>query len=316
MITLAASGSPLRTAHYLHHKDTVAATKSLVEEAGDCCYCSCDTVIPALVNLSDTSNKFENDYFSWILKVPANNTVVATLTKVDTGAEYTITNNDFGTLYAVDSLKDNVWGLIIQWRKVAALHGYGNYQLNIQVSNVVPAVIFDKDYPVFCVMPYTCESAHGTVRIETYNTGYIEGGFDYRNLNFGGPPNAHQYGVLKGWGQQIRWYGRLDIVNHPTEIDNIYDNYRDLKQVQTQIEDEYNLRLDFIKTDISKQIIKDNFLADFILLSDYNADNVDDYKNVKVSLLSVGEPQPFRNKTILYNIKFVSFRQNNLKRHY
>ncbi len=317
MIILPAGGSPLRTEHYMHHRDTVQATNSLVEEGGgiDCCFCSCDTVIPAFVYLTDTADKLKNDFFQWILKVPQNNTVVATLTKVDTGVEYVITNNDFGNLYAVDALKDNVWGLVIQWRKVVQLHGFGNYQLNITVSNVIPNEIFNKDYPVFCVMPYSCESAHGTIRMETYQSGYIEGGFDYRNLNFGGPPNTQQANIQTGWGQQIRWYGRFWRLKPVVQTDNLYDNNRNLSQVQTQIEPAYQLRLEFIKADISDQVIYDNMLADYILMSDYNADAVKDYKNVKVSLEDIIDTEPFLNKTELYNIKFVPYKQNNLKRH-
>jgi len=165
-------------------------------------------------------------------------------------------------------------------------------------------------------MPYTCDAAHGTVRIETYNSGYIEGGFDYRNLSYGGVPGTHEYGKPKGWGQQIRWYGRLTNTNIPVQIDNLSDNYRNLLQVQTMLSNEWNLRLDFIQSDISDQMIYDNLLADYILLSDYNANNVKDYKNLKVSLLNVENPESFLNKSQNFNIKFVDYKQNLLKRFY
>jgi len=316
MITLAATGATLRTAKYLHTRDVVKATSSLVQEVGDCCFCSCESVIPAFVYTDDVSDKTKNDWYSWIMKIPANATVEITLTDLDTETEYSITDNTYGNFYDVDELKDNVFGLIIQWYKVVQLYGYGDYSVNIVVKNAATNTIFDKTYPTFHVMPYTCEAVHGTVRIETYNSGYIEGGFDYRDLDYGGVPGTIEYGKPKGWGQQIRWYGRLSVPNIPTQIDNLSDNYRNLLQVQTMIYNEWNLRLDFIQSDVSDQMIYDNLLADYILLSDYNANNVKKYSNVKVSLLSVENTESFLNKSQNFNIKFVDYKQNLLKRFY
>jgi hypothetical protein len=189
--------------------------------------------------------------------------------------------------------------------------------MNISVSNATPTLIFTKDYPKFKLMPYSCANAHGTVRVESFNSGYIEGGFDYRNMIILNPyPTGVSIKGIEGWIQQIRYYGKLSISAIPVETDNIFDGYRNLKQVQTQIKNEYNLRIDFIKTDLSEQIIYDNLLADYILLNDYNANNVKDYREVKVSLLSVDPPESFKNRTNLFNIKFVDYLQNLLKRHY
>jgi len=316
MIIIAASGATLRTNHYIHHRDQVVATSSMLSNVDtDCCFCSCESVIPAFAYLDDEDNADKNDIYSWILKVPDNCTVVATLTNLDTGTEYVITDQTYGNFYDVNELKDNVWGFVIHWVKVADLIGFGNYQLNIETSNATPTVLSSTDSPKFQLMPYTCESAHNTVRIQTVNTGYIEGGFDYRGIIILNPFGGLIKGI-EGWVKQVRWWGRIDVIAHPVQIDNLSDNYRNLLQVQTQIETEYNLRLEFIPTDVSNQIIYDYLLSDYLLISDYNANNIDSYKNKKVSLLNIDNPQPFLNKTVLYNIKFVNFTQNNLKRFY
>jgi len=279
MIVIAATGTTDRTAHHLHTKRQVLAVKSLLETAGDCCWCTCDTIIPAFAYLDDETDRFRNDYFSWLIKVPTNCTVTGTLTNLDTGTDYVITDNTYGLLYGVDVLKDNVWGFIIKWSSVADGIDFGNYKFNITVEDGSSNELYNKDVNKFRLMPYTCDNAHGTVRIETWNTGYIEGGFDYRNITI-----DNQFGGLvrgfAGWFQQIRWYGKLNITAHPTNIDNIYDNYRDLKQVQTQIQNEWNLRLDFIPMNIGSKVIYDNLLGDYLYLSDYNANNVDDYNQV------------------------------------
>lgn len=316
MITIAASGVTLRTNHYIHHKDTVQATTSLVSEGGDCCWCSCDTIIPAFADLDNPTDKAKNDFFSWILKLPLNATITATLTNLDSDTDYVITDNTLGRLFATGVLKTQVWGFIVDWYKVANTHGFGNYQMNLTVENGASQEIFNKDYPKFQLLPYSCQAAHNTVRIESHNSGYIEGGFDYRGIDITDNAGGIKATPEVYWKQQIRWWGRLDIINHPVQTDNIYDNYRNLEQVQTQIEDEYNLRLEFIKTDVSKQIIYDNLLADYVLINDYNANSVDTYRDVKLSLSSIDNPQPFKNRTLLYNIKFVNYKQNRLKRHY
>lgn len=316
MITIAPTGSNLRTQRYLHTLSTVQATKSLNSLTDDCCWCSCVSEIPVFAYLTDVSDNEKNDWSSFIWKLPSNATAVLTLTNLDTETDYVINSTTYGEFYAVDALKNNVLGVIIEWHKVANVIGFGNYQLNLTVTSAALTEILNKDYPRYRLMPYTCDNAHGTVRIETYNTGYIEGGFDYRNLDFGYAPGTVPYGVLPGWGQQIRFYGKLENTAIPVQIDNIFDNKRNLNQVQTQIHNEWNLRLQFINSDVSDQIIYDNLLADYVLVSDYNANNVKDYKNIKVSLLSVETPQPFLNKTSLFNIKFVDYTQNLLKRHY
>jgi hypothetical protein len=315
MIIIASSGSTARTSRYIHHKDTVYATRSLVLESGDCCFCTCDSIIPQFAYLDDENDTLKNDWFSWIIKIPLNCTVEGTLTNLDSETDYLITNQTYGDFYDVDELKDNVWAFRVRWHKVADLLGFGNYKFNITVKDVSNNIIFDKDYPKFDLKPYSCDSAHNTIRIETLNTGYIEGGFDYRGIT---TTTTGGFGAtsVKGWAQQVRWYGRIEVTGHPTQIDNLTDNYRNLLQVQTQIQNEYNLRLEFITTNISNQIIFDYLLSDYILISDYNANNVDEYKNIKVSLLNVESPQPFKNKTVLYNLKFVDYKQNNLKRFY
>lgn len=314
MIILPATGATLRTSRYLHHKSTVRATSYFADESAECCLCSCDTVIPVLANLSDQTNKFENDIFSWVYKIPDGCTVTATLTDTDTGTDYVLNSNTYGLYYSTGTLKANVWGLVVSWVKVADSIGFGNYEVNIVIENATPTEIFNKTWK-FNLMPYSCESAHGTVRIESVNTGYIEGGFDYRNISV---DNVFSTSAKKskGWIQQVRYYGQLDVSALPVEIDNLSDQNRNLLQVQTKISNEYNLRLEFIKTDLSNQVIYDNLLSDYLLLCDYNADNVDTYRDVKVSLLSVETPEKFRNKTQLINIKFVDYKQNLLKRYF
>lgn len=318
MIILPATGANPRTSHYWHTKASFKAVNDEVADVTECCFCSCETVIPAFAYLDDTNNKEFNDCFFWLLTVPTDATVVATLTNLDTATDYVITDNTYGILYDVDVLKDNTWAFIVKWANVATEIGYGNYQLNITVSDFNANEIFNKDYPKFKLLPYTCENAHGTVRIESWNSGYIEGGFDYRGISIDNPFTS-SFGSarkLNTWIQQIRYYGRLTRDRLPTQTDNHWDNLRNLTQVQTQIQNGWNLRLDFIKADISYKIIYDNLLGDFLYLSDYNANNIAKFRDVKVSLEAPDDPQTFLDQTEVFNIKFVDYKQNLLKRNF
>lgn len=318
MITLSATGSNPRTSQYWHTKATVVASKSLSSLTGDCCYCSCDTELPVFAYLTDGNDKYKNDISSFLIKVPTDSTVTATLTHQTTGTAYVLTDNTYGFYYGVGQLKDDVFGFIVQWYSVADAIGFGDYVMNLTVENSNGDEIMNRDYPRFRLMPYSCESAHNTVRIESWNSGYIEGGFDYRDISIYNPFSTADTATRKlpYWIQQIRYYGRLEIVKLPTIIDNHWDNNRNLTQVQTQIQRGWNLRLDFMKSDVSNQVIYDNLLADFSLVSDYNADALEAYRDVKLSLESVDDPQPFLNKSSIFNIKFVDYKQDLLKRNY
>lgn len=316
MIIIPASGSNLRTSQYWHTKKQVKAIDDSFGSLVDCCFCTCETLIPQFAYLENINDKSKNDIFSWILETPRAATVEATLTNVSTGVDYPITNDDYGFLYEIDDLKEDVWSFTVIWSKVADLIGYGEYEFSIKLTSGFGPVIFDKVFNKFQLMPYSCEAAHNTIRIESWNSGYIEGGFDYRDIEVKNPFLFGIGGTVKynAYIQQIRYYGRLEVSALQTQIDNHWDNNRNLTQVQTQINNEWNLRIDMIDESISNQIIYDNLLSDFLYLSDYNANNKD-YKEIKVSLVSV-ELENYRNKTSMYNIKFVDYKQNLLKRHY
>lgn len=314
MVEISATAGTARTNRLLHTKDQVTATRTLVNATSDCCWCSCDTEIPAFADLDNPTDRSKNDIFPWILDIPKSATVTATLTNLETGTTYAINDDTYGDLYPLDELRQYVWAFIIKWNNVADLIGFGTYSMNITVTGTVANELFNKDYPTFRLLPYSCDAVHNTVRIQTFNSGYIEGGFDYRGLSIVNPYNADQ--IINGWVQQIRYYGQVDLTGIPVQIDNLSDQYRNLLQVQTQIVNEYTLRLEFIKTDISKQIIYDNLLSDYILLSDYNANSVDTYRELKVSLVSIDAPENFKNRSQVFNIKFVDYKQNLLKRFY
>lgn len=317
MIILPATGTNLRTSQYWHTVREFKTIDGLLSTSDDCCFCVCETEIPVFAYLDDTSDKEKNDVYSWLLEVPTGAIVEATLRNESIETDYAISDDTYGLFYDVDVLKSNYWGFIVKWSNVATEAGYGEYSMTIVVKDMNSNVLKTYEFTHFRLLPYTCENAHGTVRIESWQSGYIEGGLDYRGISIDNPfTSSNSAKKINFWIHQIRYYGRFGVADYPTETDNHYDQLRNLTQVQTQVQSAWNLRLDFVKSDISTQLVFDRFLADFNLISDYNADSVDKNRSIKVSLVSVESPEDLKNKTRSLNVKFADYKQNILKRHF
>ncbi len=261
----------------------------------------CDT-IEVFASTASTDAEI-NDISSFINEVGASYTVVATLTESD-GTEHIITDNTYGLFYSIGTLKAGVWGFQLNWNKVANLLGFGHYTFTIVTSNGFGRAIPNEEF-CYKLIPFSCDNADGTVRITTFKNGYIENGFDYRNLSVG------------DWKDQIRLDGYFKFDDYETIVDNLLLSNRDLHQIQTQIVDNFNLVLKRISPDVSIEFVKDSLLANRMFIDDYNVSNVYDYKEKFVSLVSIDKPiQSEINGTLTYLIKFTEFNQSTLKRNF
>lgn len=315
MIKLTPTSSSPITQQYLHTKDTVQAVLKI--EVPDVCDAGlyCDQPVPAFADETDTSNERKNDIRSFIIRVPENSTVIGTLTYLVDGSTYLISDNTYGLFYSLGTVDTNTWGFVLDWLKVAQNIGYGCFKFNITVENSSANEIYNQDSPCFDLKPFSCEAAFDTVRIDTVQTGYIENGFDYTNVIRPGFIGGGEFVKSKfGWRQQLRWYGKLKKTTPTTNKDNIIDNDRTLLNVQTQIIDNYDLRLNFIHRDVSEHFLKDQLLASPVTITDYNEQkNNGVYRNVDLSYVEIGERTG--NNKEFFNIKFVEHKQNNIIRY-
>lgn len=264
-----------------------------------------DCSLPVFANLPSLTDPLKNDYSSFFLEHTANVTATSVLTNKDTGVEYPIINNTYGTLFTSIEMGGDKFGLKLEWSKVANLISFGNYDFTIELRNTISNDLQYTESYCFKLMPYTCENANGTVRITTQKNGYIENGNDYRTTLF------------RYWEDQIRFYGKFELSNHTTEVDNILLSNRNLEQIQVQIIDNFNLRIDSLKSTDSMSFIKDDLLSNTIIIDDYNMSNITDYKSKFVYLTSIDDPIKHTiNGTYTYNIKMVEFNQSTLKRNY
>ncbi len=304
MIELTQSPIVAKVREYLNTEDFVQAIKKNelrdLSLCRDYLYCY-DCSLPVFADLS-ISNPDVNDFNSFIYQVGNTYTVVATLTNTDTGDIEVISDDTMGTFYSTGTLKDLVWGFVLDWRKVALNFGFGNYTFHISIDNPALRGGFEQDF-CFRLMPFTCDNADKTVRITTFKNGYIENGFDYRDLSIG------------DWVDQIRFYGKLTLDEQPIIVDDYIVNPRTKEQIQAQIIDNYNLSLLNINDVRAQSFIKDGLLSNNIRINDYNINNIGTYLNLDLALLSIEKPIPKQiNGTWIYQIKLEERNQGTVKR--
>ena len=305
MIYLYPASSFLRNDNYLATKRTVESVELPIYDDSTTCkdyYVCADSCLPVFANLANDNPKF-NDLSSHIYGTVKGATVIATLTSSN-GLDTIITDSSYGDFYPMDDLKLKYCGLVLNWRTIATAEGFGKYNLNIEIQNVAGTTILQEDF-CYRLMPFSCENADGTVRVTTYKNGYIENGLDYRNLSIG------------EWVTQTRLNGSFKLDEENVEIDNLQLNNGDLHQIQTQIIDTFDLTIKQVSSNVSTNVIKDDLLANKMKIDDYNNNNVIDYKEQFVSLLSIEKPiQHEYNGTLSYIIKLTEFNQSTRKRNF
>ena len=316
---LSPATSSARTKQYLATVKDVKGVKAPEVITGTCCNSlNCSVDLPAIANLADANDEYSNDSLDFIYKVFKGSTVTATLIKIaPSGAEteYVISNT-YGALYPTGTVKDFVWAFELSWYKVANTLGFGKYKVNVTAVNIVSTEFLNDTSPCFILMPYSCEAADETVRITTEQKGYFEGGFDYSNLNYNAIITDSFSKTKTTWKQQIRVWGKFHREGFNYEVDNIVKGDRGLLQVQAKTFKKYLLRIDYIETGVSNRIIEDMLLSPETYIDDYNIENIELYKNVRISLTDINVPENFtRSKEEFLTFNLVDYKQDNVHRY-
>ena len=314
MIRVEPNVPALNTREFFSTKATKLASNSLVVSSSTCCE-GCAIDLPAIANLTSPTDRETNDKLDFLLFVGKGTTTVGTLTKIDadgTETDTIIVDNTYGDFFATGTVKTSYWGFILDWYSVANLLGFGRYKFNITVTNVAANEVHNEDSPCFLLMPYSCDNAHRTIRISTRQKGYFEGAFDYTNLSYSLDGKNVNY-----WPQEIRLWGRFFRSSRELISDNIVTKDRGQEQIQNQTIKVYTLKLDAIQTDPSNRIIDDMLQAPNVVVSDYNINNIEDYKSVRVLLTALGTPliTPLSRPEFYEEIELKEYFQNNVHRY-
>lgn len=310
--------SNLEDRHYLAGKRTdISALSQTVIDSAACCFdlFNCDWPIPAFADPDDPTDYDKNDSFFHIFERNPGQTATITLTNQTTEESVEITDDTYGKFFDFGtwSLRPDVAGIQVSWLSVATELTYGTYTLKVELFTGATLDRTDLEL-CFELMPFSCESAHGTIRIETTQTGYIHNGFDYRNVSY-------QFGVgnynvsFAGWKQQIRWYGRLEPMQPDEESDFIQMSNRLTQQVQQKITNKYKLELHRLRSDFGDHLLNDNFLATQLFISDYNMNNYDVYRKKALRKISTDDVKVNRmDSGVNITLTFKSIDEGTVKR--
>lgn len=321
-VVISPSPSVLEDRVYLAGKrENVACRSHALASSSSCGFdlYNCCFPIPQFVNTDDPTDVFSNDYFSFIFETDGTQATSGTITNLITGDVININDNTYGTLYGFGDFTErpNVAGFVIDWGLIVAEFGYGKYQVLEQIFDVVDAVnVLNRTEIDLCfeVMPFDCNTAHGTVRFETVQTGYIHNGFDYRGI-FTNPTT--QFGRRGGWKQQLRWYGRMFPDTPDEESDFIQMSNRKETPIQQKTTDKFKIELHRLRSDFGEHLMKDNFLSTEMFVSDYNLNGYKLYRNVPLRKVSTDEIGEMRlNNSINPVFTFKSIDEGTLKRIY
>ena len=305
---------------YFHTRDTILTERGFSSPLSACCFSACGLDLPAFANLSDTTNARENDFFNFTQSVPTGYSIIATLLDLKTGDEYVISDDTYGIFEDIGNVVDrpNVWGFVVEWHKVANALDFGKYQFRFQTRNSVGTFVGDELSACFHLDSFDCESAHKTVRISVAQSGSIGGRFDWRDIegNLSTSAGIKVTRNNKFGNYQIRLRGKLERTGEIAEADFISDTTRKSSLVQKLTFSSWTLKLNWVKFIISDVLLKEMFLANPIVVDDYNIDNVTTYNNIKLTHLSNDDIEKFDGlKDEFFTINLEDHQKNNIKRY-
>lgn len=311
-----------RPQDYASFEETVAVNDDPLEVGAGCCFCvpNCDWDFPVFAFLSSPFDREKNDRNDFIFNVAAGSTLTAKLIQLnpDNTVKQTITivDNTYGQLFPTGTIKAGVWAFWINWHDVADVEEFGRWKFNVTIENGSATETYNQDTVCFHLMPWTCENAHRTIKIQTEQSGYFEGGFDYTGISFveeiaGGIGQANK----TTWPQELRLWGIFFRDGFPQERDNLVTQNRGKQLVQSKIWKKYKLKLDTIPTILSNRLVLDMLQAPEVYITDQNISNIEEYVRVRVDLQDIDDPINFRqNKNEFFEIEFVDWQQDNVHR--
>ena len=216
-------------------------------------------------------------------------------------------SNTYGDYYATFTNAPLYTGFVADWTKIYNIFGGGKYQIKIQIANFGNSYTLTSRY--FRVYPYSPQMAHGTVRIEGYQTGNIlAANVDYSAL-LDELPN--------GWYSSIRIEGLFGEKTPTLETDEYLNSSYGVRQNQNRIVNEYLLQSEILPASISNRITQDQILSNSVLVTSYDLYATDIFRRKEVAPVAFSDVTHFQQMGgARYNITFRDRIQNVLKRNF
>lgn len=247
----------------------------------DFCFCDfeCDWFEYAFFD--QTNDWYKNDKTSFIVQLnDSQGSYEAVLIRGND--EHPITS-DVATMFDFGDRK----GALIDWKKVSEIHGNGDYIIKITINEFTQEI--SKESHKYRVMPFVEEVADRTIKLESYNTGVIKNGFDYRGLR---------------WYQSIRLYGDFKL-KPVLQSENFEDSDRKIQNIQSSIREEIAMELDRMPSSVFRQLWNNDLLATEKRISNYKVFAFEQYRRVDVILKAMDDPDySIDKRTAKQNILF------------
>jgi hypothetical protein len=267
------------------------------------CICDCEYYQKVFSEAGPVVTAWKNDKTTLIFKKLINadyadielykNSEFAAIISNSTYGVYT----DFGGFTNQPKYKE----FVADWNKIYNALGAGIYYFKITTSTL--GEVSEDESIKYQLMLYSDEKANGTVRIDTYNTGTIlNSDFDYNSLK------------PKGFYQSIRISGKLLPKQPKYEKDNYLDSNYNILQLQDKIINEWTLETGLLPSALSNQIIYDMLLSNTIIISDYNAFNEEQIRELSVVFDDMLEKEGYKDH--YYRLKFKEKKQNIIKNNF
>lgn len=193
-------------------------------------------------------------------------------------------------------------GFRVDFTKIFNTLGGGDYTLKMEITEFGSE--FTKSYGKFRVCPFDTFRADGTVKIEAYQNGNIESGFDYENDNV---------------KFSLRIYG---ILTNKTKV-NLYKdtptNSRESIQVHNRWWYEYDLIFDSNKYNFVKLILDNMLVGSKLFISDYNLANMtkdEPFNKIQLIEKETNSEHVKNTNTTRYTVKLEDAIKNNVKHPY
>lgn len=276
MIILNQTSSQADTPQYFSTKrvEVPVIKKTTLPTSKDFCTCLIQCV-PALKAFTDGigTDPIKNDWHSVFIptvntSTVTDSTIVGTITNIQSGLVTTLADTTHGTLYE----GDNYWWFKVDWYKIFNTLGLGKYQIHVVESAISGGeTINELKTPVFNLLPYSDEAANGTVRLYSKQSGKLNHGNDYSNID-----NIVALGTrLIPFEQQTRLPGRLYIKNEEIENDHLVLNNPNLStyQVKDQLRPTYQLDLHLLSARQIMPVVFDDMFGNELYITDYNVYN-------------------------------------------
>jgi len=234
----------------------------------ECCYNH--------IVLADTTSTtdFKNDYSGFYhQRQLSSETCDFFLLDLYNNTEYALNSATYGTIYGFGyfATNPNLKGFKVEWKKVLAVLGEGNYKIIKRFT--LAGMNFQNDSFTFTLKKYSTSNANKTIRIDIVMNGRIEEtGIEFKGTN---------------WKHTLRVPGFFGRREPKYEEDNIVKRSYKKNQISMRQSNEYKFQTNFIPVCLTSEILDFMFFANDIFINDYNLNNHSyEYKNFGVKITS------------------------------